>query len=126
MDKDSKPSAAAAEIMSQAVGQAQTAMENYLSMMQKVMAASPWTQLELKTRTDLSEKMKKYAEENIEAAFEYSRSLTHSKDLQDIVRAQTNFAQAQFRSLSEQMKSLYEAATREAAEAMKKPFNFSS
>jgi phasin family protein len=120
MAKETKPienlSAVAGETMQQARG----AMENYLNFFQKSMSASPWAE------TELNKKVADYAQQNVDAAFGFAQKLTQAKDLQDIVRMQTEFLQAQMKSLTEQAKDLSEMATKAVAGAMKGPFTPSS
>jgi hypothetical protein len=66
--------------------------------------------------------MKSYTEKNMSAAQQYIQKLSQAKDFQDIIRIQTEFMQTQFQALGEQTKSLGEAFTKAATEAMKPPF----
>ena len=76
--------------------------------------------------TELGEELKSYAEKNIAAAQEYVDKLSHAKDLQDVVRIQTEFMQTQFNAFGEQTKSLGEAFTKAATGAVKaSPFRSS-
>ena len=72
--------------------------------------------------TEFGEKLKSYAEKNIATAHEYVNKLSQAKDLQDIVRIQTEFMQMQFSAFGEQTKSLGEAFTKAATDAVKTPF----
>ena len=74
--------------------------------------------------TDLGEKLKSYAEKNIAATQEFIHRLGQAKDFQDALRIQAEFMQSQFTALSEQTKSLGEAYTRSAADAMNKTTKF--
>ena len=75
--------------------------------------------------TELGEELKGYAEQNIAAAQEYVNKLSQAKDLQDVVRIQTEFMQMQFNAFGEQTKSLGEAFTKAATGAVKTPFRSS-
>ena len=72
--------------------------------------------------TEFGEKLKSYAEKNIAATNEYVSKLSEAKDLQEVIRIQTEFMQTQFNVLGEQTKSLGEAFTKAATEAVKTPF----
>ncbi len=72
--------------------------------------------------TELGEKLKAYAEKNIATAHEYLDKLSHARDLQDVVRVQTEFMQVQLNAFGEQAKSLGEAFTKAATDVAKKPF----
>ena len=102
------------------VEQARGAMENYLEYFQKSMFAMPWAD------TDLNKKIQSYAGKNLATTFEFAQKLTKAKDFQELVQIQTEFMQAQLKTLSEQAKDLGEIATRSASEAIKRPSSLSS
>ena len=120
MEKDKKSSEDLNPMTEQTVQQAREAMENYLNFFQKNMYASPLA------TTELNKKATDYAQQNVECAFGFAQELTQAKDLQDLVRIQTEFFQSQLKSLTEQAKDLSEMATKAAAGALKGPFNPSS
>ena len=72
--------------------------------------------------TEFGEKLKSYAETNIATANEYVRKLSEAKDLQEVVRIQTEFVQTQFNAFGEQTKSLAETFTKASTEAVKERF----
>ena len=113
MAKDEKPSEELSTVASQTMKQARGAMENYLDFFQKNMSASPWAGAEL------NKKVADYAQQNIATAFGFAQKLTQAKDLQDLVRIQTEFLQTQMKSLTEQAKDLSETATKATAGALK-------
>jgi phasin family protein len=114
--KESKiPSESVNELAAQTIEQARGAMENYLDFFQKRMFAPPWAE------TDLNKKIQSYAGKNVATTFEFAQKLTQAKDLQDLVRIQTEFLQTQFNSLTEQTKELSETATKAASVALKGP-----
>ncbi|HVO91534.1 MAG TPA: TIGR01841 family phasin [Terriglobales bacterium] len=106
MENSNKPFEGVTAMISQNMEQASKAMENYLQFVQKSMSSIPWG------KNDLSEKVRSYAEKNVAAAFEFAQKLTKAKDLQDLMRVQTEFMQTQLKSLTEQAKELSEAATK--------------
>ena len=115
MAKESKtPSESVNELAAQTIEQARGAMENYLDFFQKNMSASPWA------GAVLNKKVTDYAQQNVATAFGFAQKLTQAKDLQDLVRIQTEFLQTQMKSLTEQAKELRETATKAAA-ALKGP-----
>src|SRR6266516_3404435 len=69
--------------------------------------------------TELGEKLKTYTKENIAAAREFADKLSQAKDFEDMVRIQTEFMEMQFKAFGEQTKSLGEAATKVATDAVK-------
>jgi hypothetical protein len=76
------------------------AMENYFGWLQKTMSASPWG------NADLNKKLLQCTTQNISAGFEFMQKLSQAKNLQDVVRLQTEFAQMQFGSCNEWAKNL--------------------
>ncbi len=80
------------------------------------MSSHPWG------GTEFGEKLKSYAQRNIAATHEYITKLSQAKDLQEVIRIQTEFMQTQFNVLGEQTKSLAETITKAATDAVKKPF----
>src|SRR5450631_2813027 len=108
MAKDEKPSEDLSAVAGQTMEQARGATENYLDFFQKSMSASPWAGAEL------NKKVTDYAQQNVATAFGFAQKLTQAKDLQDVVRIQTEFLQTQMKSLTEQAKDLSETATKAA------------
>jgi phasin family protein len=113
MAKDEKPSEDLSTVAGQTMEQAREAMENYLNFFQKSMSASPWA------GTELNKKVADYAQQNVDTAFEFAQKLTQAKDLQDVVRIQTEFLQTQLKSLTEQAKDLSETTTKATTGAFK-------
>ncbi len=73
--------------------------------------------------TEFGAKLKSYAEKNIATAHEYVNKLSQAKDLQEVVRIQTEFMQTQLNAFAEQTKSLGEAFAKAATDAVNKtPF----
>ena len=107
-------------MMAQGVEQARGAMQNYLRFFEKSMSASSWAS------TDLNKKLTDYAQQNVDTAFGFAQKLTQAKDLQDMVRIQTEFFQTQLKSLTEQAKDLSETAARTIRGSLKGPLNPSS
>jgi hypothetical protein len=120
MEKDKKSSDNLSTIAGQTVQEARKAMENYLNFFQKNMSASPWA------TTELNKKVTDYAQRNVDSAFGFAQKLTQAKDLQDLVRIQTEFFQTQLKSLTEQARDLGETATKAAAGRLKGPLTPSS
>ena len=81
----------------------------------KNISASPWVGAEP------NKKVTNYAQQNVATAFGFAQKLTQAKDLQDLVRIQTEFLQTQIQSLTEQAKELRETATKAVAGTLKGP-----
>jgi hypothetical protein len=99
----------------QITGRTQEATENYFKWLQTTMSASPWG------NTDLNKKLLSYATENVSAAFGLVQRLSQAKNLEDVVKIQTEFMTAQMNSFNEQAKNIGEIYTKTAA-AMRVPF----
>jgi hypothetical protein len=109
LNKDKNPAQDMSAMMSQGVEQARGAMEQYLKFFQNGMSASPWAS------TELNKKMTDYVRQNVDTAFEFAQKLTQAKNLQDLVRIQTEYFQMQLSSLTDQAKDLGDTATKAAA-----------
>jgi len=120
MAKDTKPledlNANAKQVVEKTMEQTRGALDNYFSFVQKAMSSFPLS------GTEFGEKLKSYAETNIATANEYVRKLSEAKDLQEVVRIQTEFVQTQFNAFGEQTKSLAETFTKASTEAVKERF----
>ena len=93
--------------------QARGAMENYLNFLQTSLSASPWG------NPELNKKLAGYAQRNVDTAFQIAQKLAEAEDMQDLMRIQTEYFQAQLKSLTEQAKDLGETATKAATTALK-------
>ena len=120
-DKESSESLTgmAKQTAEQITGRTQEAMENYFTWLQTTMPASPWG------NTDLNKKLLSYATENISAAFGFLQKLSQAKNMEDLVKIQTEFMSAQMNSFNEQARNIGEIYTRTAA-AMRTPFGLST
>jgi hypothetical protein len=103
----------------QITGRTQEATENYFRWLQTTMSASPWS------NTELNKKLLSYATENVSAAFGFVQKLSQAKNLEDVVKIQTEFMTAQMNSFNEQAKNIGEIYTKTAA-AMRAPFGLST
>ena len=75
-------------------------MEDYFSWLQNAMSASPWGSM------DLNKKLLSYATENVTAAVTFVHKLSQAKDLQDVVKIQTEFVQMQIETFNKRAKEL--------------------
>ena len=110
------------EQIERTVAQMLGAVDNYFNFLQKTISSYP------SGGTDLGEKLKSYALQNIAAMHEFVRKLSRAGDFYDIARIQTEFMQAQMSAFGEQAKNLSEASSKAVTDAMKTrtPFNPSS
>ena len=123
MAKDTKPleewNANAQRTLEQTMEHTRGVLGQYFKFLEQTLSSYP------SAGTEFGEKLKSYAEKNIATAHEYVNKLSQAKDLQDIVRIQTEFMQVQLNAFGEQTKSLGEAFTKAATDAVKKPFGTS-
>jgi hypothetical protein len=89
------------------------AMENYFSWLQNAMSGSPWN------NTELNKQLLSYATENVTTAVGLVQKLSQAKNLEEVVKIQTEFASKQLNSLNEQTKVMVEICTKAAQYAMK-------
>jgi hypothetical protein len=107
----------AGQIVEKTIDQTRGALDNYFSFIQKAFSFYPVG------GTELGEKMNRYTAQNISAARDFVHKLSQAKDLQDLIRIQTEFMQTQFSVLAEQAKSLTEAFTKASTSTVKPPKN---
>jgi phasin len=102
------------------VEQAKTAFNNYMQAAQDAVSTFEGrVQATQAGAKDVSKKAMDYAERNVTMTFDFAQKLVHAKDVQDLVRMQTEFVQAQIQALSEQARELGETATKAAMETVR-------
>jgi hypothetical protein len=91
----------------------QQAMENYFNWLQNTMSAFPWGHI------DLNRRLLGDAAESVTVTFAFLQKLSQAKNLEDLVKIQTEFINAQMNLLNERamiVRDLYakaaEAATK--------------
>jgi hypothetical protein len=90
------------------------AMENYFSWLQNAMSASPWSNI------DLNKQLLSCATGNVTAAVGLVQKLSRAKNLEDVVKIQTEFMSKQLGSFNEQTKAVVEMCTKVAHGATKR------
>jgi hypothetical protein len=90
------------------------AMETYVSWLQNAMSASPWGNAEL------NKKLMSYTTENVAAAVGLIQKLSQAKNLEDVVKIQTEFMSKQLASFYEQTRTIIELCTKAAQDATKR------
>jgi phasin len=70
---------------------------------------------------DVGGRAMSFAERNMTASFEFAQKLVQAKDVEEVVRLQTEYVKAQIQTLNEQTKELADAATRIAKDTTSKP-----
>lgn len=89
------------------------AMETYVSWLQKAMSASPWANV------DLNKKLLSYATENVTASVGLVQKLSQAKDVEQVVKIQTEFMSQQLNSFNEQTKTIAEIFTKAVQDTTK-------
>jgi hypothetical protein len=89
------------------------AMENYFNWLHNAILASPWS-------NDLNKKLLNYATENVTAAVGLVQKLSQAKDVEQVVKIQTEFVSKQLGSLNEQTKTIMEICTKAAQDLTKR------
>ena len=97
----------------QSMEQVRTAINSYLQFFQRAVPGN------VMGGNELSNKILKYAERNVQNAFEFGQKLLQVKDVQDLIRLQTEFVQSQMQAMTEQAKDLSETATKAVMDAVK-------
>ena len=90
-------------------------MDYYFDHLRKTVASAP------SGGTEFGEKVKLYAEKNISATQEFVTELSYAKGIQDMLRIQMEFMQAQMVAFGEQAKSLGEAHMKTVSGQTRKP-----
>jgi len=70
--------------------------------------------------TDMRRKAMSFAEQNVATSFEFAQKLAQARNVEEVVRLQTEFVQAQMRTLAEQAKELGASAAATASDAAKR------
>ena len=71
------------------------------------------------------ERLKDQSVQNITAVHDLVKRLSQAKDFEEALRIQTEFIQSHFQAFGEQMRSLGEVYSKEAANGVKVPFKSS-
>ena len=97
----------------QSTEQVRTAINSYLQFFQRAVPAN------VMGGNELSNKVLNYAQRNVQSAFEFAQKLAQVKDVQELVKLQTEFIQSQMQAMTEQVKDLSETATKAVMDAFK-------
>ena len=104
----------------QSVEQARKAFDGYMTAAQQAVGALEGQASVAQAGTkNVGKKAMTFAEQNVATSFEFAQKLVRAKDVQEVLRLQGEFVQAQMQALSEQAKELSETASKVAMEAAK-------
>jgi hypothetical protein len=89
------------------------AMETYVKWLENTMSTSPWSNV------DFNKRLLNYATDNVTAAVGLVEKLSHAKNLEEVVKIQTEFMSQQLNSFTEQTKTITEICTKAAQDMTK-------
>ena len=89
------------------------AMENYFNWLHNAILASPWS-------TNPNKKLLSYATENVTAAVGLVQKLSQARDVEQVVKIQTEFMSQQLNAFNEQTKTIMEITTQAAQDSTKR------
>src|SRR6516164_2050976 len=94
---------------------AKHAMEAYFDWLQSAMSATPWS------NTNLNRILLRNANQNFAATFAFVQRLGQAKNLQDVVKIQTEFMETQINSFNDETQVMREIYSNAAKNSMKVP-----
>jgi phasin len=98
-------------IAAQSIEAARRAFQGYLDATEKVIGMVETSTGASQAARDLGRKAMGFAQENVIDSFAFIDKLMRARDVEEVVRLQTEFAQAQGKTLAEQTRILGEAAS---------------
>lgn len=106
------------EMAEKSVDQAKKAFDGFVGAASKAVEAaeSHAANAQVQSR-DLAKKAIGYAEQNVSAAFDLAQKLVHAKDVEDVVRIQSEFLKSQMSALQTQMTDIGSAVQATAKKA---------
>ena len=107
-------------VAERSVEQAKSAFTGYMRAAEEAVSALEHrVQASQVGAQDIGNKAMHFAERNVLSAFEFAQKLLQTKDIQELVRIQTEFVQSQMRVLAEQVKDLGDTVSKAAIDSMK-------
>jgi phasin family protein len=97
----------------QSMDQVRTAIDSQMQFLKRAVPGN------VMGGNELSRKVLNYAERNVHNAFVFAHKFVQVKDVQDLVKLQTEFIQSQMQAMTEQVKDLSETATKTVMDAVK-------
>jgi phasin len=108
------------EVAEKSVDQAKTAFDGFMQAAHRAVDAFEGSTTAVQSSAkDVNSRAINFAEQNVAATFDFAQKVVRAKDLNEMVRLQTEFVQAQLRTFSDQAKELGSAATKAMSEAAK-------
>ena len=113
-DEKSPPTPDLTELTRQGMETMQTALSNYLS------SFAGAAQGEVESGNEATSAFAKYAGRNVANAVAFAQKLVQVKDVQDLVKVQTEFVKSQMEAVAEQAAAVRESAERASAERLER------
>ncbi|WP_150524729.1 phasin family protein [Roseibium sediminis] len=108
------------DMAEKSVDQARKAFDEFMSVTQKAVAQAEESASAVQSGAgDMQRKSLSYAEEHIDAAFNFARSLVKATDMEQVVALQQDFMRKQMEALGEQSRDLSDRAVKAAQDAGK-------
>lgn len=108
------------DMAEKSVDQARKAFDEFMSVTQKAVAQAEESATAVQSGAgDMQRKSLSYAEEHIDAAFNFARSLVKATDMEQVVALQQDFMRKQMETLGEQSRELSDRAVKAAQDAGK-------
>lgn len=108
------------EMAEKSVDQAKKAFDSFVQQAQKTVSTIEGQASAIQSGAkDLNAKAISYAETNVAASFEFAQKLVRAKDLNEVVKLQTEYVQSQMKAFADQAKDLGAVATKAVADVAK-------
>lgn len=102
------------------VDQARKAFDDFMNVTQKaVETAEDSATIVQSGATDVNRKTLSFAEEHMDAAFQFAQKLVRAKDVEEMMGLQQDYLRRQMEALGEQARDLSNTATKTAQQAAK-------
>ena len=105
----------------QSITQARKAIEDFMKVAQTTVSSVEGSTHQIQAgAVDLNKKMLSYAEENIAAAFDFAEKMARAKDMDEIVKLQSEFMTNRMSAFGEQTREIGDSAAKTASDVGKK------
>jgi phasin len=103
------------KIAEQSVDQARHAFDSFIAAAHKTVSEMEGRAHAARSSVlDMSSRAMGFAERNMATSFDFAQNLVRAKDVEEVVRLQTEYVKQQIAALNDQAKALAEAATKAA------------
>ena len=102
----------------QSITQARKAIEDFMKVAQTTVSSVEGSSNQMHA-TDLNNKMLSYAEENIAASFDFAEKMARAKDMDEIVKLQSEFMTKRMSAFGEQTREIGDSAAKAASDVGK-------